>query len=62
VFVADFQRGVDVLKVSIGKGGKAVAAPSLPARSLPNLPSRDFGWMCQVPAAIAAAHPELTKP
>jgi hypothetical protein len=54
VFVADFGRGVDVLKVSIGKNGKAVTAPPMPARSLFNLPSRDFGWMCQVPVTLEA--------
>jgi hypothetical protein len=60
VFVADFQRGVDILKVSIGKNGKAVAAPPLPtARRVVNLPSRDFGWMCQVPAAVARQNPQL---
>ena len=59
VFVADFQRGVDILKVDIGKNGKEIAAPPAPARSLVNLPSRDFGWMCQVPASIAAQHPDL---
>ncbi|MBK5308249.1 MAG: hypothetical protein JJD92_16320 [Frankiaceae bacterium] len=59
VFVADFDRGVDVLKVTIGKNGKAVTAPAMPARSLRNLPSRGFGWMCQVPASIAAANPRL---
>jgi hypothetical protein len=62
VFVADFTRGVDILKVSLGKNGAPVTAPPLPARSLPNLPSREMGWMCQVPAAIAAAHPELVAP
>ncbi|MDT7538449.1 MAG: hypothetical protein QOI82_2034 [Actinomycetota bacterium] len=59
VFVADFQRGVDVLKVTIGKNGKEVAAPPVPTRSIVNLPSRDFGWMCQVPASVAATRPEL---
>jgi hypothetical protein len=61
VFVADFDRGVDVLKVTIGKNGKAVTAPAMPARSLSNLPSRGFGWMCQVPASIAAADPGLAQ-
>jgi hypothetical protein len=59
VFVADFGRGVDVLRVTLGRNGAPVTAPALPARSLPNLPSREFGWMCQVPAAVAVAHPEL---
>ncbi|MCU1589114.1 MAG: putative secreted protein [Frankiales bacterium] len=59
VFVADFGRGVDILKVTLGKHGKAVSAPGLPARSLVNLPSRDFGWMCQVPLSVAATRPEL---
>ncbi|MDT7570098.1 MAG: hypothetical protein QOE05_272 [Actinomycetota bacterium] len=59
VFVADFGRGVDVLKVSIGKNGKPVSAPPAPVRSVVNLPSRDFGWMCQVPAAIARQNPRL---
>jgi len=59
VFVADFTRGVDVLKVAIGKNGAVVRAPAMPKRSRPNLPSRDMGWVCQVPASLAAAHPEL---
>jgi hypothetical protein len=53
VFVADFQRGVDILKVTIGKNGKAVSAPPAPARTVVNRPSRDFGWMCQVPETLA---------
>ena len=57
VFVADFNRGVDVLKVSIGKNGKAVTAPPMPARALVNLPSREFGWMCQVPTSLEAKLP-----
>jgi hypothetical protein len=59
VFVADFQRGVDILKVSLGKTSKTVFAPPAPARAVVNLPSRDFGWMCQVPASVAAARPDL---
>jgi hypothetical protein len=59
VFVADFQRGVDVLKVSIGKNGKEISAPPAAAKAPVNLPSRDFGWMCQVPAAVAVHHPDL---
>ena len=51
VFVADFNRGVDVLKV--GGLKRPVVAPPLPATSLPNLPSTQFGWLCQVPQAVA---------
>jgi hypothetical protein len=61
VFVADFDRGVDVLKVSVGKGSAQLTAPALPARSLPNLPSSDMGWLCQVPVSVAHAHPELVQ-
>jgi hypothetical protein len=61
VFVADFDRGVDVLKVSIGDGSRKLTAPALPARSLPNLPSREMGWLCQVPVAVGHAHPELVR-
>lgn len=57
VFVADFQRGVDILKVSPGKNGSPVTAPVLSSRSLPNLPSRELGWLCQVPKSLEAQLP-----
>ena len=56
VFVADFDRGVDILKV--GGLSRRVAAPPL-VRSSTNLPSREWGWLCQVPASVGAARPEL---
>jgi hypothetical protein len=59
VFVADFQRGVDILKVGVGKSSRTVTAPVLTRRSLPNLPSREFGWMCQVPKTVAQKNPSL---
>ena len=57
VFVADFTRGVDILKV--GGLRRTTVAPALSARALPNLPSAQLGWLCQVPAAVGAARPEL---
>lgn len=53
VFVADFLRGVDVLKV--GALSNTVAAPALAKGVQPNLPSSDLGWLCQVPKALPAA-------
>lgn len=53
VFVADFDRGVDVLKV--GGAPKPVNAPPLPAREAPNLPDEVLGWLCQVPRSLAQA-------
>jgi hypothetical protein len=50
VFVADFMRGVDIIKV--GGLRTTVKAPALSARSLPNLASSQFGWLCQVPKAL----------
>ena len=44
--------GVDILR--IGALSNTVVAPALPARSLPNLPSQDLGWLCQVPKALPA--------
>ncbi len=55
VFVADFARGVDILKV--GAVSNTVAAPALSPRALTNLPSSQFGWLCQVPRAVVAADP-----
>jgi hypothetical protein len=57
VFVPDFERGVDVLKV--GGPAKPVQAPPLPAREAPNLPDEVLGWLCQVPRSLddlAAEH------
>jgi hypothetical protein len=51
LFVADFDRGVDVLKV--GASAKPVKAPPLPTREAPNLPDEVLGWLCQVPRTVA---------
>jgi hypothetical protein len=50
VFVADFTRGVDVLRV--GALSNTVTAPASSRTSLPNLASSQFGWVCQVPKAL----------
>jgi hypothetical protein len=47
VFVADFTRGVDVLRV--GALRNQVAAPAV-ARPAANKPSPVWQWLCQVPA------------
>jgi hypothetical protein len=57
VFVADFTRGVDILKV--GGLRRTTVAPPLSPRAITNLPSAELGWLCQVPAAVGAARPEL---
>jgi hypothetical protein len=51
VFVADFTRGVDVLKVG-AVANTAVTAPARADRFQPNGPSADLGWLCQVPKAL----------
>ena len=51
VFVADFDRGVDVLRVGSG-GGKTVIAPPLTTTRVGNLPSDQFGMLCQVPKSL----------
>jgi hypothetical protein len=50
VFVADFTRGVDVLKVGALKN--VVAAPASTRTDRPNTASPAFGWVCQVPVAL----------
>jgi hypothetical protein len=47
VFVADFTRGVDVLKV--GRLSNVVTAPASKRVNYPNTASAAFGWVCQVP-------------
>jgi hypothetical protein len=47
VFVADFTRGVDVLK--IGALQNKVTAPAMAARANPNRPSPTWRWVCQIP-------------
>lgn len=54
VFVADFDRGVDVLEV--GAASTPVQAPPLPAREAPNLPDEVLGWLCQVPRTLPEHH------
>jgi len=56
LFVADFDRGVDVLKV--GASSKPVKAPPLPAREAPNLPDEVLGWLCQVPRSLESGTAE----
>ncbi len=51
VFVADFTRGVDVLRVGALKN--TVAAPASTRRDNPNRPSALFNWVCQVPVTLA---------
>ncbi len=58
VFVADFTRGVDVIRV--GALSNSVTAPALPARSVANVPSSQFGWLCQVPKALPTTLPGAT--
>ena len=53
LFVPDFDRGVDVLKV--GGVAKPVQAPPLPVREAPNLPDDVLGWLCQVPRSLPQA-------
>ena len=50
VFVADFTRGVDILRV--GALRNTVAAPALDRADRPNTASAAFGWVCQVPKAL----------
>ncbi len=52
VYVADFTRGVDVLRVSGLRDTTPVKAPRAPSRPAPNRPSSDLGWLCQVPLAL----------
>lgn len=54
LFVADFERGVDVLR--IGGTSRPVQAPPLPPRPSPNLPDEALGWLCQVPRSVAERH------
>jgi hypothetical protein len=50
VFVADFTRGVDILRV--GALRNSVTAPASRRRNQPNTASAAFGWVCQVPRAL----------
>jgi hypothetical protein len=50
VFVADFMRGVDVLRV--GDVKNVVAAPASTRKDSPNGASPLFGWVCQVPKSL----------
>ncbi len=52
VFVADFTRGVDILKVG-AVSNTPVTAPALARRFQPNGPSAQLGWLCQVPKDLA---------
>jgi hypothetical protein len=52
VFVADFTRGVDVLRV--GALQNKVSAPALVGRTNPNKPSPTWRWMCQIPKDLPA--------
>jgi len=53
VFVADFLRGVDVLRV--GKLQNTLAAPAMASRPNPNRPSPAWRWICQVPKDLPTA-------
>ncbi len=60
VFVADFQRGVDVLRIDKDlSNAPSVVAPPLLDQRRPNLPSIGLGWLCQVPTSVAAVDPRL---
>ena len=52
VFVADFQRGVDILQVGALKN--TVAAPASARLDRPNTASSAFGWVCQVPTTLTS--------
>lgn len=60
VFVPDFTRGVDVLKIG-ALADREVVAPALTRGVLPNLPSADLGLLCQVPRVMAEHHPQLVR-
>lgn len=55
VFVADFTRGVDILKT--GTLANTVTAPASKRTTMPNAKSATFGWVCQVPLSLPAVRP-----
>ena len=55
VFVADFTRGVDILRVGALKN--TVAAPASTRLDRPNTSSAFFGYICQVPKALPTPAP-----
>lgn len=50
VFIADFTRGVDIVRV--GALANTVVAPASTRKDNPNRSSALFGWVCQVPKSL----------